>query len=327
MNSEAPDLRDAVIIEQLTAQLRGQSPLSFPLKLGGRRSSWIDLWQLIVDLPIEGDDAYGDVPVDLSPLQALFERHVAHNGRPETRWAYNYFYFEVLYQEHRLEPDLWIAPRSWAIARRTWERSLHHPSAGPHLKPWRQTWEDMLQEGTVQRDSPRNWLDMLRWDADSAEVYEPFDERVYWEKVPVYLGVNAETVRQCMREDLVAVVFSVPDDAADALARWRSWAGRLGLHQRWPTPGEQKLELRRGLVLELLEDGECAADIAEHLIDADLYPVYPNSQDPDEYDDTDRLRNAKSTVHHIINELVEEGEITHDQINRRPVGRPPKSSD
>jgi len=318
---QTPDLGAAVHIEQLVTELERDCPLSLPQRLDGERRRWIHLWQLPVDLPLKGGSDAQAVPLDLTPLQRLYDGHFLAD-RPRVRWHYRYYYFELLARERRLLPAFWIEPDQWALARGVC-RKLLHPRPGRSASPaeWRQHWERLVAEGVVQTDPPSLWLDMLQLDSALMAEYGWFHESLRFAKVPVYMGVAPADVRRCMREDLGPLVLNVPTDAGDVLARWRTLAERLGMPQVWPTAQEQRLEQRKAYVLALLRDRMVPAQVAERLVAEDLHPIRRGRHDAS-YDAEDRLESARRRVYAIIDQLVDEGEITKDQIARRPRGRP-----
>ena len=295
------------------------------MRLSKDRVHWVDAWELPVNLPTTGSAIYGDLPTDIQPLQALYDLHWKDQSSTGS-WVYRYYYFEVLALEKRLEPAFWVQRNAWGIIRRVCQLSLRGaPSRDVLPQPgrWPSYWAERIREGAIQYEPPEAWLSMLEWDADAAEEYMTFHHGLRWRMIPIYMGQSAEDVKKCMREDLAEVVFSIPRDAGDLMRRWKSWAGRLGLSQRWKTPGEQDLERRKQLIRDLLLDGQYPSDIAQHIVNEGLYPVYPKGHDAG-YDDVDK--NAETTVYRIVRELTQEGLIAESDINRRPRGRPRKGS-
>jgi len=137
----------------------------------------------------------------------------------------------------------------------------------------------------------------------------------------VYVGVSADDVRRIMHGDMLSLVMPPPRNGADALRRWRSVGGRLGMPLRWPTEKARKLDLREERIVALAMQGLTPPEIAERLVDEGLYPIRERGHD-DDYGGDDELRNAERTVYRLVEELKAQRRLSEAHIRRRRPGRP-----
>lgn len=341
----APDLRRATPIHHLVKALGRACPLQvaldeeFPLTevsaadLGidipeaaertlRRTGLKLDLWKLPVGLPPgRRGNRYANLPVDLTPLFELHDRHQQSLGSP-VRWTYEYYYFELLAKERRIVPAFWVRRGGWDGLRRTYERYLGDivtPHAAELQKQWQDWWERLLAAQLVQWDTPSNWLDMLEVDEEIAQLGGTVAESIWFAMIPVYQDVGPQDVRQCMVEDMVRALVFIPKTHDDAVSRWEGFARRLGLTNRWPSRDAFLAEIRERTVLILVGEGLTPTEIGDRLVELELFPIRKKGRQQ-QYDKDSPRR----TAYAIIDRLIRQGLLNDRDVARRPPGRPRK---
>lgn len=130
----------------------------------------------------------GELGEILQPLAELCQRYRGHF--PEGRWAYRWFYYELLDRDGRVRPLCWMDPRllhaqfeMQAIGESTQVRpALPGEDAFSDLpdcqeqeridgfvRHWRQNEQLWMSEGLLRWDPVPRWLSMLRFDRAAAE--------------------------------------------------------------------------------------------------------------------------------------------------------------
>jgi hypothetical protein len=141
----------------------------------------------------------------------------------------------------------------------------------------------------------------------------------------VYTDITGDDVRGYMLNDMLSALVYIPENRTQTQRRWRRFAERIGLPQRWLTQKALLLDQRKHGIVAWVKRGMRPPEIAQKLIEAGLYPIRERDNDP-WYDSEDQLRNAMRTTYRLINELIEAGRIEKSEVKRGPSGRPRKRS-
>lgn len=327
-----PSLEDAVSGDKLIDELGKNCPLQIDLAgiypLDGRQidsdlpkqtvdalrdaSIALDLWKLPVDLPPPRRNKWQpQCRVNLKPLYSFYAEHEDTIGH--IRWAYDLYYLEVLAKEGRVIPSFWSAPgrlpeimaayRQWYF----WRPQFDIPHKD---QLWEETWSHYRQTEAILQSEPTDWLELLVFDETIASDHVFVPESIRLSHVPVYVGVSAEDIRQCMVEDLQQVLIMLLEGPDDAVERWEEFAVRLGIRARWPSQEAFLTERRDAYVLNRLREGMTVREVARRLVDLGLYRV--RKRDSDEID----FENVRRTVYTIRSRLIQQGRLREDDVQQ-----------